>query len=157
MAFALRINEFSFPANETCFSHVSLARSENSLILSAKTIFSKWLIGKLYRGGKEKDPKGKGKKKERKRIGRRKERKGKQEGWKRKGRGKQRKKNGEGREEKRKGKGKERKRKGKEEGEKRRKQGKGIEEERKRKIRKGKVNLKFHLLEGTTFKKPWKT
>ena len=36
VVFPLRINEFSLPANETCFSHVSSAGSENSLILSAK-------------------------------------------------------------------------------------------------------------------------
>ena len=67
-----------------------MAGSENSLILSAKTIFSKWLIGKLYRRGREKERKGKGKKKERKRTGRGKERNGKEEGGKRKGRGKER-------------------------------------------------------------------
>ena len=48
VVFALGIHEFSLPANETSFSHVSLAGSENSWILSAKTTFSKWLIGKLY-------------------------------------------------------------------------------------------------------------
>ena len=85
MVFALRIiNKFSLPANETCEK-------------------AKWLIGKLYRRGKEKERKGKGKKKERKRTGRgkerkEKERKGKEEGGKRKGRGKERKKKGEGKE-----------------------------------------------------------
>ena len=107
VVFALRINEFSLPANETCEKLVSLAGNKNSLILSAKTTLSKWLI----RSGKErKGREGKGK-----------ERQGKEEGGK-KGREK-------GRE-----RGKERKKKGE-----------------------GKVNLQFHLLEGTTFKKPWKT
>ena len=36
VVFALRINEFLLPANETCEKHVSLAGSENSLVLSAK-------------------------------------------------------------------------------------------------------------------------
>ena len=44
VVFALRINEFSLPANETCEKLVSLAGSENSWIPSAKTTFSKWLI-----------------------------------------------------------------------------------------------------------------
>ena len=157
VVFALRINEFLLPANETCEKHVSLAGGENSLIRSAKTTFSKWLIGKLYRKGKEKERKGKGKKKERKRTGRGKERKGKErkgkeEGGKRKGRGKERKKKVEGKE------GKEGKA-----GKERRKQGKGTQEERTRKNQetKGKLevsplgrnnlqktleNLKFQLL-----------
>ena len=96
--------------DKVVFALVSLAGSESSLILSAKTTLSKWLIGKLYRGGKEKEPKGKGKKKkgkgleeERKgkeRKGRRMEKEGK-----RKGKEEERK----GREEERKGRGKERK------------------------------------------------
>ena len=36
VVFALRNNTFSLPANEACEKHVSLAGSENSLILSAK-------------------------------------------------------------------------------------------------------------------------
>ena len=106
VVFALRINEFSLPANETCEKLVSLAGNKNSLILSAKTTLSKWLIEAERKGkeGKGKERKGKERKKEGKRKG------------KRKGRGKERKKKGE-----------------------------------------GKVNLQFHLLEGTTFKKPWKT
>ena len=48
VVFALRTNEFSFPVNETSFSHVSLAGNEISLILSAEaTMQDVQLFGKM--------------------------------------------------------------------------------------------------------------
>ena len=64
VVFALRINEFSLPANETCEKLVSLAGNENSLILSAKTTLSKWPIEAERKGeeGKGMERKGKARK-----------------------------------------------------------------------------------------------
>ena len=86
VVFALRSNEFSLPANETCEKLVSLAGNKNSLILSAKTTLSKWLIEAERKGregkGKERQGKEEGGKKEGKKEGKR---KGKEEERRRKG------------------------------------------------------------------------